>query len=74
MYNIIFLDILSVINKINDQKNLIERNFKIIRRNSDGNNQENVIEKKNVIKKIGMLVKIIRNLKKKIKIYKNEAY
>lgn len=74
MYNIIFLDILSVINKINDQKNLIERNFKIIRRNTDGNNQENVIEKKNVIKKIGMLVKIIRNLKKKIKIYKNEAY
>ena len=65
---------MAVINKINDQKNLIEENLRIIHSNSNGKHKEEFLEvKKNVSKKIGFLVKVIRKLKKKITNYKNEA-
>jgi hypothetical protein len=65
---------MAVINKINDQKNLIEENLRIIHSNSDGKHKEEFFEvKKNVSKKIGFLVNVIRKLKKKITNYKNEA-
>ena len=65
---------MTVINKINDQKNLIEENLRIIHSNSNRKNKEEFFEvKKNVSKKIGFLVKVIRKLKKKITNYKNEA-
>ena len=65
---------MSVINKIHDQKNLIEENLKVINRNSDGKHKEEFQEvKKSVSKKIGLLVSVIRTLKRKIQNYKNEA-
>ena len=63
---------MSVINKINDQKNLIEENLKIMHSNSNGKHKDEFLEvKKNVSKKIGFLVNVIRTLKKKIQNYKN---
>lgn len=65
---------MSIISKINDQKHLIELSLKVIRNNKDHKNYGRFVEiKKNVSKKIAFLVNIIRNLKKKIKTYKNEA-
>lgn len=65
---------MSVINKINDQKNLIEENLKIIHDRSNGKQNEEFMEiKKGVIKKIGFLVNVIRKLKNKIKKYKKDT-
>lgn len=65
---------MSVINKINDQKKLIEENLRIIHNNSENKPLKEFREiKKSVLKKISYLVKVIRKLKKKIKNYKNEV-
>ena len=66
---------MSIINKINVQKNLIEKNLRIIRKNTNKKNCEEFRQiKKNVSEKIAYLVNVIKNLKRKIKNYKNEAY
>ena len=65
---------MSVINRINDQKNLIEENLKIMQNNSSGKHYKEFLKvKMSVLKKIEFLVNVIRNLKRKIKNYKNEA-
>jgi hypothetical protein len=65
---------MSIISKINEQKNLIETNLKIIKNNKNNKNYGKFLEiKKNVSEKIAFLISVIRNLKKKIKNYKNEA-
>ena len=59
---------MSVINRINDQKNLIEENLKIMQNNSSGKHYEEFLKvKMSVLKKIEFLVNVIRNLKRKIK-------
>lgn len=63
-----------MINKINDQKNLIQENLKIMNNKPSKEQYEKLLElRHSVIQKIGFLIQIIRNLKKKIKFYKNEA-
>jgi hypothetical protein len=65
---------LAIINKINDQKNLIEENLRLIRQNSNKNKYEEYLKiKKNLTNKISYLVNVIHKLKNKIKDYKNEA-
>jgi hypothetical protein len=65
---------ISIINKINEQKNLVELNLNLIRNNKNHKNYGRfLVIKKNLSKKIAFLVNLIRNLKKKIKKYKNEA-
>ncbi len=65
---------MAIINKINDQKNLIEENLRLIRQNSNKNKYEEYLKiKKNLTNKISYLVNVIHKLKNKIKDYKNEA-